>query len=502
MRKTASAVRCFQAAVCTMFALTPAFAVQRFVSAGQALQQVLNDALPGDVITLQAGATFTGNFVLPAKAGTTPIVIESSLITSLSTGRRVKPSDAPLMAKLVSPNGTAALATATGAHHYIIRGLEMTVSAGVYTMNIVQLGSGYETSTAQLPYALTFDRVYIHGDKKVGGKRGIALNSGSTTVSNSWISDINSTSQDSQAICGWNGTGPYQILNNYLEASGENVLFGGALARIPNLVPSDITIKKNHFFKRLSWKASDPSYAGTNWVVKNLFELKNARRVTMDGNIFENIWAEDQAGFALQLTVRTESGKMPWAVVEDVVFSNNIIRNADGGINMLGKDGTYGGALRRITVRNNLFDKINGHFVQLLHACNNTTVDHNTVFHKTLIVSFDGADSLGFVYRNNISAVGSYGIFGGGQQQGNVSLAAYAPGSVVTKNVIAGASSVLYPAGNYFPNSIYDARFVNTFAGNYALASDSPYRAAGTDGKDLGADFAALTTATASVVNP
>jgi hypothetical protein len=117
-------------------------------------------------------------------------------------------------------------------------------------------------------------------------------------------------------------------------------------------------------------------------------------------------------------------------------------------------------------------------------------------------VSFDGADSLGFVYRNNISAVGSYGIFGGGQQQGNVSLAYYAPGSVVTKNVIAGASSVVYPAGNYFPNSIYDARFVNAFAGNYALASDSPYRAAGTDGKDLGVDFAALATATASVVTP
>jgi len=31
------------------------------------LQQVLNEAVPGDTITLQAGATFTGAFTLPKK---------------------------------------------------------------------------------------------------------------------------------------------------------------------------------------------------------------------------------------------------------------------------------------------------------------------------------------------------------------------------------------------------------------------------------------------------
>ena len=37
----------------------------------------------------------------------------------------------------------------------------------------------------------------------------------------------------------------------------------------------------------LSWRIGDPSYAGTEWSVKNLFELKNARRVLVDGNIFQ-----------------------------------------------------------------------------------------------------------------------------------------------------------------------------------------------------------------------
>jgi hypothetical protein len=41
-----------------------------FVSSGQSLQAALDEALPGDTITLQAGATFTGNVTLPEKSGT------------------------------------------------------------------------------------------------------------------------------------------------------------------------------------------------------------------------------------------------------------------------------------------------------------------------------------------------------------------------------------------------------------------------------------------------
>jgi hypothetical protein len=329
--------------------------------------------------------------------------------------------------------------------------------------------------------------LYIHGDTQVGGKRGISLNSAGTMILNSWISDIKSTTQDSQAIGGWNGTGPYEIVNNYLEASGENVMFGGATTSIPNVVPSDIILRQNHFSKPLSWKIGDPSYGGTPWIVKNIFELKNARRIVLEGNVFENCWAHAQAGFAVQLTVRTEDGKVPWAVVEDVVFSNNWIRNVAHGINILGKDGTYGGLTRRVSLTDNVFESIGGHFLQLLNGANYVTVDHNTIFHSSLLVSFDGTPSYGFVYRNNISGRGSNGIFGSGRAEGASSLAYYAPESVVTKNLIGGASASVYPTGNYFPNSIYDARFVDAFGGNYSLASDSPYRALGTDGKDLGA---------------
>jgi hypothetical protein len=477
----------------------PVVAMERFVTPGQSLQEVLNQASPGDVITLQAGATFTGNFVLPKKSGSSWITIRSSMMASLpAAGKRVSPSHAPYMAKLMSPNGAAALAAAAGAHHYRIQGLEMRSAPGIFTYCVVQLGVGTETSLDQLPYSLEFDRVYIHGDRVVGGKRGIALNSRSTNILNSYLSDFKSASHEAQAILGWNGPGPFQIINNYLEATGENVMFGGAKVAIPNVLPSDIVIKRNHFFKPLTWKPTSPTYGGTRYIVKNLFELKTGRRVTVDGNVFENNWVHSQNGFGILFTVRTENGRVPWAVVEDVVFSNNIIRNVDHGINMMAKDGSYGGALRRVTVRNNLFEDVHSRWIQLLNGCNYVTIDHNTAFHGTLGIFFDGTVQVqGFVFRNNVMTRGTYSIYGSGRGEGNWALAGYAPGAVVTRNVFAGAPASMYPTGNYFPASLNGV--VNTFSGQYTLSSDSPYRYVGTDGKDPGVDFTALTAATAGV---
>ena len=54
-----------------------------YVQSGQPLQPIINAALPGDTITLQAGATFTGNFFLPNKTGTSLIIIQSSMMSSL-----------------------------------------------------------------------------------------------------------------------------------------------------------------------------------------------------------------------------------------------------------------------------------------------------------------------------------------------------------------------------------------------------------------------------------
>src|SRR5712691_10270172 len=98
------------------------------VPTGGDLQAALNAAQPGDVITLQAGVTFTGPFTLPNKAGTGWITVRTSAPdTSLpAPGTRVTPSYAAVMPKIVvGANVGPAIGAAAGAHHFRFIGIEV-----------------------------------------------------------------------------------------------------------------------------------------------------------------------------------------------------------------------------------------------------------------------------------------------------------------------------------------------------------------------------------------
>jgi hypothetical protein len=496
-------------AILLTFTCTSANARDWYLSAGQLLQPVLDQAALGDTITLAAGASFRGAHILKKKSGTGWITIQSSAISMLQPDRRVSPADRIHMPKIIADNAYPAIAAEDGAHHYRIIGVELASAQGVYNWQVVQLGAGDETSLDRLPAYIEFDRVYIHGDPTLGGKRGITMNSRYTTVKNSYLADFKSTWQDSQAIAGWNGAGPFTIENNYLEAAGENVNFGGSKPAIPNLVPSDITLRRNHLYKPLSWKRNHPSYSGTAWWIKNIFELKNARRVLLEGNVFENAWQDRQKGYALVLIPRTSNNLIPWTIIENITIRNNIFKHCAGGITIGGRDDANGpGMGRNFQIENNLFEDIDhlewgnsGIAFLLLNGPQNVTIDHNTIFQSGRIVHFEGSpDAAGFVYRNNIAPHNAYGIFGSSAQPGNVALNMYAPNAYVRYNVIAGGNAALYPTGNYFPGSLATVGFVNMTAGEYGLTSTSPYRAKGSDGKDIGVDMAAVRAATAGVV--
>src|SRR5215470_2074507 len=65
------------------------------VNAGGDLQSALDQAQPGDVVLLQAGATFKGNFVLRDKNGAGWITIRTSTSDqNLPPGTRVTPNSA------------------------------------------------------------------------------------------------------------------------------------------------------------------------------------------------------------------------------------------------------------------------------------------------------------------------------------------------------------------------------------------------------------------------
>ena len=471
------------------------------------LQSAIDQARPGDTIVLEAGAVYTGPFTLPVKSGNEFITIQTSRVADLPEGVRVSPSQSALFAKLQSAeNGSPIVKTEAGAHHYKFIGIEFsTTSAQVKINDLLRLGeSNSQTSLNQVPHHLLIDRSYIHGFQTQEVQRGISLNSSDTSITNSYISDVHGKGYDTQAICGWNGPGRYKIINNYLEGAGENVMFGGATPAIPGLVPTDIEVRNNYFYKPLSWYTADPTFAGIHWSVKNLFELKNARNVIIDGNIFENNWTDAQAGRAIVFTPRpSDSGSA--AVVEDVTFTNNVVRNVGSGVLVLGHDEAPApteNRLRRVTLRNNLFLNIdgrrfgsNGAFLTVIGGTQDVTVEHNTAVQTGHIVVADYDPNLRFIYRNNISRHNDYGIFGSGSSIGNPTIAKYFPGSIITGNVIVKEVNApqnaesLYPAENFFPESMQAVGFVDYERGNYRLRPGSRFHGKAAGGADAGADF-------------
>src|SRR6266699_2875992 len=400
------------------------------VPPGGDLQQALDQAQPGDTIQLAAGAAYTGPFTLPTKSGSAFIVIRTSTPDSAlpPPGTRIRTSDVPRLARVDASGGSAF----------------------------------------------------------AGSRRGIAMNGVNLAVYDSILADFKEVGADSQALAGWSGAGPFTIVNNELDGAGENLMFGGADPSVPGLVPADIVVRHNHFFKPLSWKVDDPSYAGTHWSVKNLFELKDARRVLVEGNVFENDWTDAQTATALLFTVRNQDGTAPWSQIDHVTFRDNIVRHAGSGLSVLGYDDNFPSQqTNNVTIENNLLYDLNastwggfGAFVLMLNGTADVAIEHNTVFQSQHVLLADLLPNTGFVFANNIAPHNLYGVFGSGRASGNDSLDAYFPGSLFRRNVIPGAPASSYPTDNFYPAGLGDVGFVDFSGGNYRLAASSAYKGA------------------------
>jgi len=470
------------------------------VAAGGDLQTALLNAQPGDTITLARGAVYTGNFVLPVKSGTAMIVVRTEGDADLpGAGQRISPAYSSRLATIKTPNNSPAIQTAWGAHHWTLMLLEI---AGTGGNDVMTLGDGNQTQLSQVAHDLVVDRVYLHGNGVDGQKRGIALNSSATTITGSYISEIKQIGQDSQAVGGYNGPGPFTITNNYLEAGAENIMFGGADPPIPGLVPADIVISDNLLSKPTEWR-------NQNWVTKNLLELKNARRVLITRNTFQYNWQGGQSGWAIVFTVRNQDGGCPWCQVDHVTFEQNIVQHVAGGFQILGYDYNYPSQqTNAIVIRNNLFIDVDtqkwggsGYLALIVGQPRDITFDHNTFIsdHGLGVLQLGGDPILQFTFTNNIAKANDYGIIGDSHGPGNDSISAYLPASTITMNVFAGANPALYPGGNAFPSvAQFEAQFMSYSSGDYRLATSSPWHGAATDGLDLGAVFGAAIPVAAS----
>lgn len=476
------------------------------LGAGGDLQGAIKAATPGDTIILEAGATYRGPLVLPdkgASSGNDYITIRTSDLGGIAKeGERVTPAQARAMPKIVSPNKQSALATEPQAHHYRFVGIEFSPASDAdYVYNLIDLGSPSYSSLSQFPHHLVFDRCYVYSTGLNKARRGFALNSAETSIINSYVSGFAGADDETQAVAGWNGPGPFHIVNNFLEGGAEVLLFGGADPSIANLVPSDIEIRRNYFHKPAAWQGRAQ--------IKGTLELKNARRVIIDGNLLES----EILVTAFVITVRNQDTKAPWSTIEDVQITNNIVRHASTGINILGKD-NYAPSqeAKRIRIANNLFEDVFttgeiAYFLQI-NGTDGVTVEHNTVQQGGNIITSYSEPATNFNFSNNIVQFNLYGISCSiGTPCPDSPFCHCFPNATVKGNIIADNTNVsaaypidkAFPPGNYIVRSYDDIGFVNyrrmkpgtvdNTTVNWQLGPRSQYRGKGTDGKDPGVDF-------------
>ena len=465
------------------------------VKRGGNLQAAIDSARYGDVIVLEAGATFTGPIVLPFKesspGGEQYITITTSNLAGIpAEGQRVNPQiHAPTMPKIVAPNSSVAIGTAESAHHYKFVGIEFSPAAdSQYVYNLIDLGKSEFKSLSQFPHHLIFDRCYIHSTGLNKARRGFALNSAETSIINSHISGFAGAEDETQGICGWNGPGPFHIVNNYIEGGGQNIMFGGADPAVRNLVPSDIEIRRNFLYKPQEWFGRA--------TIKAVIELKNARNVVIDGNVLES------AGLtgAFVLTVRNQNGTAPWSTLEDISVTNNIVRHSNAGFSILGRD-TYHPSqqVKRIRIANNLLVDVGPEYsaVFIAGCCADTiTVENNTVQQTGNIMTCYGPPTSNFTFRNNIVQYNSYGFYCPAN-----ALSPASRGNILVDNsgtISANGFPDNVPNGNPIANSFSQLGFVDFTRGDWRLAAQSKAKRRGTDGKDPGVDFDALAAAVAA----
>jgi hypothetical protein len=229
------------------------------------LQSAINDAATAGAtrfITVDAGMSFN-NIRLPAKSGTNWVIIRSANHSSLPEGRRVSPADASNMFKITTTSaggGDESLATTGVSSYWRVIGAEVTIEdSALGDVDVNQMGGMVNVgsdvaSSVNMPHHLVFDRMYVHGLPNRGTARGFYLRAGEDlAIIDSYVSEFHSTGVDSQAILAM-ANKRIKILNNHVEGSGENFMWGGDGLCCPGYEPSDLTYVHNYQRWLLAWK--------------------------------------------------------------------------------------------------------------------------------------------------------------------------------------------------------------------------------------------------------
>ena len=549
-----------QACIYTAESATPSGGKVVNVKAGGDLQSAFNSVQCGDTITIDPGATLVGTFhlngnkcdanhwiTIRTSAPDSSLPPEGTRLTPCYAGVASLPGRPDyscskaqrVIPQISSPKTMPAIQLRDGASHIRFVGLEITRNAETgFIGPLIGVEKDYQANN------IIVDRSWVHGSKQDDTASAIDFD-GITygAVIDSYLSDFHCVYHgngctDAHAVGGGNSTnagGPYKIVNNYIEASGENIMFGGGHA---TATPADIEIRRNHMYKPMIWMKGQQGYVGGKngnpFAVLNLSELKNAQRVLFEGNVMENSWGGfTQNGAVILLTPKSQynkskkQGVCPDCQVTDITIRYSRASHSGRGIAIAaGLTGEPKGkyqakAAGRYSIHDVTMDDIDadkyhggGSLFEILNTwpkngLNSILIEHVTAFG-------DPSSSMLFItnptnlpkipdvgFTNNLLLAGRYPIWSAGGDnpcansvypKANLDncFASYA----FTTNGIIGSPDQYppskWPANNMFPANPQAVQFVNYNGGNggdYHLLSSSPYRNAGSDGKDLGADI-------------
>ncbi|MGD0414424.1 MAG: hypothetical protein ABSA80_03625 [Terriglobales bacterium] len=403
---------------------------------------------------------------------------------------------------------------------------------------------------------LIFDRNWVHGIDGVGLGHGLTIkNSPYVAVIHSYFNSFTCIAgggicTDAAAIGGGNDDLPthtLKIVDNFLESSGQNVFFGGGPASVHT---EDIEIRRNHLFKPMFWNRSSPDHREPTPIVKNLFELKHARRLLFEANYLENSWPGfSQVGAAILLTPAANKqpgpGPCPDCAVTDVTIRYVWVRKVNQVFQMANPMGylkpqpgnSY--SIHDVVAEglgypecgkgcpvamNQMAGAVGGSPKE--SVMHDVAIDHITYVSMAVPVELlilkgppakdpDTPQMYNITWTNTIGDVGTYGLWpsGGSPEQNCANFKGATPssriancwksGSAFQGNVLAGGTSIHgqrpdWPEGNFMAGGLDSIGFVKLnggLDGDYHLATSSKFKGKATDGRDPGADVDVVLTA-------
>lgn len=343
----------------------------------------------GDTILIQAGITLTARHTIPTKHcdNTHWIKLWSSDFASLPAyGTKISPCYAGVaslngrppfncgavanhMAKMQQPGFAEVLTISTNTQYLSIRGLEITRASGTGEVNeMIALQTGGVNH-------IVFWQNYIHGNDTGDetNKATIIDRTSYTAFVDNFISSIvcitHGACTDAHTIGGGTNTvatdqdNTWKIVNNYLEAAGENIILGGGGAAI---IPSDLEIRHNYMFKPMWWNPTDSTYApfpgGNSAIVKNCFELKTGSRILFEGNVCQNVWGGfTQPAKTTEESATNQGGNCPICATTNVTNRYSYLTTSglgSGSTIRSGGGSNWATATNRLTYHDIIYDNL------------------------------------------------------------------------------------------------------------------------------------------------